>query len=99
MQEWHSTLPLAVDSRPAGHATQASPPEFVPSPSAASFVRRVTKEPAEHVLHCAAPSAPLKVPIGHGRHWSAATAPGSALYVPMGHAVHVPMSHEKHPST
>ena len=95
MQEWHSTLPLSIDSRPAGHATHASPPKFVPSPSSASFARSVTKEPTGHVLHCAAPSAPLKVPIGHERHCSSLTAPDFVRYVPMGHELHSPMSHEK----
>ena len=93
--EWHSTLPLSMDSRPAGHETQTSPPKLAPSPSAASFARSVTKEPAGQVLHCAAPSTPLKVPNGHGRHWSSLTAPGSERYVPMGHELQSPMSHEK----
>ena len=29
---------------------------------------RVTYEPAAHESHSAAPSEPLKVPVGHGRH-------------------------------
>ena len=51
---WHSTLPLAVDSRPAGQPRQASPPEFVPSPST-SYENRVTYEPTSHVAHPPAP--------------------------------------------
>ena len=95
-------VPFCVDSRPAGHKIHALPPELVPKPrpkSSVSLARRVTYEPAGHAPHCAAPSTPLKVPIGHGRHWSAVTAPGSALYVPTGHELQVPMSHEKHSST
>ena len=90
---WHITLPLVVDSRPAGQKIQASPPKLVPNPSA-SFASRVTYDPAEHVPHWATPSTPLNFPSGQGRHCSLVTAPGSARYVPTGHAVHAPMSQE-----
>ena len=82
--ESHITLPLAVDSRPAGHAAHDSPPEFVPSPSTTRETR-VTYEPRSHSAHEAAPSTPLNMPTAHGKHWSADTAPASARKVPIGH--------------
>ena len=91
-------LPLSADWRPAGHATQASPPELAPTPSAVNRLR-VTYEPAKHWSHSAAPSAPLNVPVGHSRHCVADTAPGSLRYFPIGQLVHTPMSHEWQLST
>lgn len=73
----HAKTFASIDSRPAGQAAHLSPPRLMPRPSASSE-RRVTYEPAAHESHCDVPSEPLKVPIGHGRHWSLATAPGSA---------------------
>ena len=86
-------LPAVVDSRPAGHNSHISPPELTPIPSH-PFSMRVTYELAGHSSHSAAPSAPLNVPLGHGRHSETPTAPGSARNVPMGHGEQSPIAHE-----
>ena len=54
----HEMLPLSADSRPGGQRMQASPSEPTPKPSG-SLLRRVTYDPAVHVLHSAAPSEML----------------------------------------